>query len=189
MFVEKKTEGHAAGLQMINEARIFEGQSNPVLFTQRVVTTFHCDLYLHYYPFDTQNCYVQVSSNLNSISNKYLSSSQHANELLQVVLPPKLLNYMVLKPGVVTHLKGYRQKKFEVSEVTLASFDNGTEIRMMMELRRKSEGFILSVFIPTLCLIIAAEITLFVDPSHFEATIMVALTTNLVTYTIYGRLL
>ncbi len=38
---------------------------------------------------------------------------------------------------------------------------------------------------PSLCLIIIAELSLFIDSSHFEANIMVALTTMLVMYTLY----
>ena len=39
-----------------------------------------------------------------------------------------------------------------------------------------------------MCLILAAEITLFIDDIHFEATIMVALTSNLVMYTLYNTI-
>lgn len=42
-----------------------------------------------------------------------------------------------------------------------------------------------ATFLPTFCLIIMAEMTLFIDVSHFEATIMVALTSMLVMYTLY----
>ena len=42
-----------------------------------------------------------------------------------------------------------------------------------------------NTFMPTICLIIIAEITLFIDVSHFEATMMVALTSMLVMYTLY----
>ena len=40
-------------------------------------------------------------------------------------------------------------------------------------------------FFYSLCVIFAAEITLFIDEIHFEATIMVALTCNLVMYTLF----
>ena len=43
----------------------------------------------------------------------------------------------------------------------------------------------MSTFVPSCCLIMMAEMTLFIDVSHFEATIMVALTSMLVKYTLY----
>lgn len=42
-----------------------------------------------------------------------------------------------------------------------------------------------TTFLPTVCLVVIAEMTLFIDASHFEATIMVALTSMLVMYTLY----
>ena len=39
-----------------------------------------------------------------------------------------------------------------------------------------------------MCLVLASEITLFIDRRHFEATIMVALTANLVIYTLYNAI-
>ena len=50
---------------------------------------------------------------------------------------------------------------------------------------RKISYQIVNIYIPTLCLIMIAGLTLFIDFSHFEATIMVALTSMLTMYTLY----
>ena len=50
---------------------------------------------------------------------------------------------------------------------------------------RKISYFIFNIYMPTLCLFIIAGLTLFIDYSHFEVSIMVALTSMLVTYTLY----
>jgi hypothetical protein len=42
-----------------------------------------------------------------------------------------------------------------------------------------------TTYLPTCCVIIIAEMTLFIDKRHFEASIMVALTSMLVMYTLY----
>ena len=47
---------------------------------------------------------------------------------------------------------------------------------------------LVNTFLPTACLIIIAEMTLFIDTGHFEATIMVALTSMLVMYTMYQNI-
>ena len=61
-------------------------------------------------------------------------------------------------------------------------------IRLAIHLERLTLSLWISVFIPSMCLILAAEITLFIDDIHFEATIMVALTSNLVMYTLYNTI-
>ena len=58
-------------------------------------------------------------------------------------------------------------------------------IEVRIVLQRILTHHITSTFIPTLCIIIIAEVTLFIDVRHFEATIMVALTSMLVMYTLY----
>ena len=58
-------------------------------------------------------------------------------------------------------------------------------VNIVINLKRISAPFVTSLFIPSICLILAAEITLFIDEKHFKATISVALTTNLVMYTMY----
>ena len=52
-------------------------------------------------------------------------------------------------------------------------------------MERLPTPFVTSLFVPSICLILAAEITLFIDETHFKATISVALTSNLVMYTLY----
>ena len=50
---------------------------------------------------------------------------------------------------------------------------------------RKLSYHIVNTYLPTLCLIMIAGFTLFIDFSHFEVSIMIALTSMLVTYTLY----
>ena len=45
--------------------------------------------------------------------------------------------------------------------------------------------FIATTFMPTICILFMALVTLFIDQSHYEATIMVALTAMLVMYTLF----
>ena len=62
-------------------------------------------------------------------------------------------------------------------------------VYLAFEIKRLSGPFWMSLFVPSVCLILAAEISLFIDESHFEAMIMVALTSNLVMYTLYNAIL
>ena len=63
---------------------------------------------------------------------------------------------------------------------------NSNTVHLTISFDRLSGPFIISLFIPSICLIVAAEITLFIDEIHFKATITVALTSNLVMYTLYN---
>ena len=65
---------------------------------------------------------------------------------------------------------------------------NPHNIHLVFVTKRLQTYFWISVFIPSVCLILAAEVTLFIDEFHFAATIMVALTSNLVMYTLYSTI-
>ena len=63
-----------------------------------------------------------------------------------------------------------------------------TMVGIEITLCRKLSYHVVNIYIPTFCLVMIAGFTLFVDGSHFEVTIMVALTSMLVTYTLYQSL-
>ena len=60
-----------------------------------------------------------------------------------------------------------------------------TVIGVKIILCRKLSYHIVNIYIPTLCLILIAGFTLYIDFSHFEVNIMIALTSLLVSYTLY----
>ena len=60
-----------------------------------------------------------------------------------------------------------------------------TVVGVKIILCRKLSYHVLNIYIPTLCLVLIAGFTLYIDFSHFEVNIMIALTSMLVTYTLY----
>ena len=76
--------------------------------------------------------------------------------------------------------------RFMVTNISLQANTNKTVL--VFNFKRLGSSFWLSLFIPSMCLILAAEITLFLDETHFKATITVALTANLVMYTLYKNI-
>ena len=60
-----------------------------------------------------------------------------------------------------------------------------TVVGVNITLCRKLSYHIVNIYLPTFCLILISGFTLFIDFSHFEANIMIALTSMLVTYTLY----
>ena len=60
-----------------------------------------------------------------------------------------------------------------------------TVVGVKIILCRKLSYHVLNIYIPTLCLVLIAGFTLYIDFSHFEVNIMIALTSMLVTYTLF----
>ena len=60
-----------------------------------------------------------------------------------------------------------------------------TSIGVEIILCRKLSHHIFNTYIPTIILAMIAGFTLFIDFSHFEVSVMIALTSMLVTYTLY----
>ena len=76
------------------------------------------------------------------------------------------------------------EKEFEVINTTFCA--KGEVIKISVVLKRLNLPYWLFVLIPSTCLVLAAEITLFIDKSHFKATITVTLTVNLAMFTLYN---
>ena len=87
--------------------------------------------------------------------------------------PPIIQNMMVTQYDVLNYLKYDNDTSSEITA--------GVEIILC----RRISYHIVNIYIPTLCLILIAGFTLFIDFSHFEVNIMIALTSMLVTYTLY----
>ena len=76
--------------------------------------------------------------------------------------------------------------KFEVTNCTTKVTPD--TLNLAISLKRLSGPFWHSLFVPSICLILAAEVTLFIDEENFEVLLMVSLTSNLVMYTMYSAI-
>ena len=75
--------------------------------------------------------------------------------------------------------------QFIITDVKIGQENNSSMIKCQIHLKRIPMYFIATTYMPTFCILFMALITLFIDQSHFEATIMVSLTTMLVMYTLF----
>ena len=74
--------------------------------------------------------------------------------------------------------------QFEIQDISMIS--KGPDyLVVQLTFQRRCLFHLATTYLLTVCLLIAAEITLFIDERHFEATIMVALTAMLVMYTLH----
>jgi glycine receptor len=90
-----------------------------------------------------------------------------------------------LTPGKVEYLGDKDLLQFTVSNFTISGLKNDTIIEVEFTLQRMVMFHLVNTYMPTVCIMIIVEITLFIDESHFDSNIMVALTGMLVMYTLY----
>ena len=87
-------------------------------------------------------------------------------------------------------LKALKVSEFELDEshIYMERFGPG-RVGLNIRLRSMWGIHVLNLFIPSMIMIAASITTLFINKSHFEVNIQVALTTALVMYTLYGSVL
>ena len=85
----------------------------------------------------------------------------------------------------VEHLK---LNEFKVTKFDAFVGKNGSEVEFRFGLERLYKSYWISAFIPSMCLVFAAEVTLFIDQSHFKASVTVTLTATLATLTLYNTI-
>ena len=115
------------------------------------------------YPFDTQKCPIQVRI--------------RGNFKQQFVL--NWLKSPIIEDIDLTQYNVYQYLEYENHSSPMTTI--GVEIILC----RKLSYHTFNTYIPTLILVMIAGYTLFIDFSHFEVSIMIALTSMLVTYTLY----
>ena len=95
-------------------------------------------------------------------------------------------NSMELTKGEMTASYNKILNEFKITDTFIEVSEQQNNVSLVIILERRQSSYWISIYIPTICLVLAAEITLFIDDMHFQATIMVALTSNLVMYTLYS---
>ena len=90
----------------------------------------------------------------------------------QLAVPDLLTSRLNLTLGNLYSSNLEVPPEYQVVDVTLLLVDS-QKILMTIEVRRLSGIYFLTLFIPSLCLITAASLTLFVGKTHFEVNIQV----------------
>ena len=145
----------------LHEAAIFSGDENFLYYKRGYHTIFECDYDLRLYPFDEQICHIDIE------------------------IPKFIQRYINVYPGETGNHGIKELAQFIITETTIESIRNNSLVRCKIHLKRMPLYHIATTYVPTLSIIFMALFTLFIDQSHFEATIMVALTAMLVMYTLF----
>ena len=83
------------------------------------------------------------------------------------------------------HVRHLKMNEFKVTKFDAFVRENGSEVEFLFGLERLYKSYWISAFIPSMCLVFAAEVTLFIDQAHFKASVTVTLTATLATLTLY----
>jgi hypothetical protein len=162
LVVRKMTSGQRNDYSNLHEDFLYPGDKNPLSLSRYYSITLHCLFHLSMFPFDKQRCNISlgVPFNLRPYINIVL-------EDVQQYLPITMIQYKYVGLDYNTSLPA------------------SDKITVQVQMDRMYIHYLATTFLPTFCLIAIAELTLFIDITHFEATIMVALTSMLVMYTLY----
>ena len=145
----------------LHEARMYKGSENELKYSRNYEMDFKCSYNLVLYPFDTQTCTINFD-----IPNVFREYIDIYNESMRNIGSSKL-------------------EQFWITNVELISTKNNAEIIGKISFKRIPWFHISTTYAPIVCLFIMVLATLFIDTSHFEATIMIALTGMLVMQTLF----
>ena len=145
----------------LHEGQIYKGSENPLLYSREYQLVFQCHYYLVHFPFDTQECTIDLE------------------------VPKFLQSFVKLVPDYAKYEGRIILDQFSVNNITIASAMNETVVRAKIYLKRMPAYHMATTYLPTSCIIFMAMATLFIDQSHFDAIITVALTIMLVMYTLF----
>ena len=162
VYIEMEGSPEKATRRHLHEALVFDGKENHVVYSEILDETLYCDFQLHYYPFDTQVCSVVLR------------------------VPLQKIPVIDLEPGMCEAKEEISLSQYFVLDMnTRVSYRHNYTIECEITLKRNPSFHIVSTYLPTLILMVTALATLFVDEAHFEATIIVAMTSMLVMFTLH----
>ena len=163
VWINRKGSRQLNDLSELDEDYLYPGYENPIIMVSKMLVELDCAFDLTMYPFDTQRCPIKL------------------------VRPNGFTDQFVMQWDEVSITQHIQHTEFD--NLGELGYNNGntsmTIVKVEIILCRKLSYYIVNIYIPTLCLILIAEFTLFIDFRHFEASIMVALTSMLVMYTLY----
>ena len=159
LVVRKEGNGTYNNLEELERATVFNGEENPFVYERSYSIPLECDFDLRSYPFDTQECFIELG------------------------VPFALRNKVELYAEKIVFKKRIELTQFHVQSSVVSSVDGIAYFIVIF--KRKFAYHLVSVYIPSLSLLAISLATLYISVDHFEANIMVHLTAMLVMYTLF----
>ena len=143
----------------LEPAEVFRGDENPFVYERSYSLDLECDFDLRNYPFDTQECFIELG------------------------VPFALRTKVELNAEEIHFKEQIDLAQFHVQSCVV--FTNDGLAYFIVFFKRKFSYHLVSVYIPSLSLLAVSLATLHISVDHFEANIMVHLTAMLVMYTLF----
>ncbi|ROT63777.1 putative glycine receptor subunit alpha-2 [Penaeus vannamei] len=140
------------------EVNVFKGHENSLEMSQLYTATYSCDFLLAMFPFDSQEC---------SLNFTLVSAAS---------------TYMVLEPGLSLYSGPTFLIEYQIGTTTISSSNEGefSVIQVKVRFYRRYTFYLLTLYIPTVLLILIAYATFFFNPDDFNSRVVVAVTSLLV---------
>ena len=146
---------------------------------------FHCTYLLHYYPFDTQICKVDLQ-----VEEFVKSNVELLPDNMELLTDTELTQYFLQSWTLDFNDPGLSYNHFCVKYVcifftNLGKPSNGLKMEIVFKRRLTNE--LLTTYLPSLLLLLMSYATSYFKPFYFEAAVTVNLSILLVTTTLFIR--
>lgn len=165
LVVRKEGNGSANTLADLNAAKVYYGEENPFFYVRSYTVDLECVFNLRSYPFDTQACFI-ILGVPHGLRNKVELIAKET-----IVKPTIQLAQFEIQSSLVHNNQTNKQTSGKAYFIVI--------------LKRKVAYHLISVYIPSLSLLVISLSTMHISVDHFEANIMVHLTAMLVMYTLF----
>ena len=159
--IAKEAEPKFNERHILHEAAIFYGDENTIHYSREYQKNIICNYDLHMYPFDEQMCTIDIE------------------------IPTLLQPYIDVFSNKTGNRGLKKLEQFMITKTEIGVTKNNSLIQCEISMKRIPWYHIATTYLPILCVLFMALITLFIDQSHFDAIIMVSLTCMLVIYTLF----
>lgn len=180
---------------------VYSGETNTLTITRKYGTVYKCNFNLALYPFDVQQCEMELR--ITSELKSFLAFDV-ANSSVQYLSNPFLIEYEVgwrMSGCLLAWLVGWFVNSnvlvsvfpasllLQVGTVLMVHDNSGrySEARVVVPLARRYGYAILTIYTPTLVLLVVSYTTLFFRTSIFDTRMMAALTVQLVIATLFSQ--
>ena len=162
IFVLKRGEPEKSDATSTENKLLYDGLENPISYERYYSLTLECEYQLHWYPFDSQLCYLDLEPR------------------------EDLLNFVLLHPDQFLYKGPLLLMTYEVKSIKMKKlFGHKSSLQVEILIRRRLLSIILTTFVPTLLLNIIGHVSNFFKKFFFEAIISLNVTVLLVLTTMF----
>ena len=160
LMVKKVGEGKLGGSDELENKYVYHGGDNSITYERFYSESFDCSYFLHWYPFDTQTCHLDIRP------------APQLDEFIQF----EVEHYSYEGPMDIT--------EYTIKNITMDVEEDG-KLRVSVSIQRRLFSLVMRIFIPTVILNIIGHMSNFYKPAHFVGLMTLNVTVTLVLTTMF----